>query len=195
LGTLRFDPDYVPPSATERKSDDVSSDDEMNEDLDSWSGNRSRRLWKATCVQAALSVCITTPAFRSYGHLSRVGFQSNLSDQERLLFASLAPTPQTATILKTACRTWEDHLWAEICIICEEKASRELFYLTSGSFWDGGVDAVEKGMLDIPRAQTQQDEEAWRKDVMSSLDNLKAINVLDGFVPSFRFQKGALTRS
>ncbi len=70
LSTLCFDPDYVPPSASERKLDDVSSDDEMDEDLESWSGNRSRRLWKATCVQAALSVCTTTPASRSFGHSS-----------------------------------------------------------------------------------------------------------------------------
>lgn len=109
-------------------------------------------------------------------------FQHNLSDQERLLFASLAPTPQTATILKTACRTWEDHLWAGICIICEEKTSRELSSLSSASFWEGGFDAVEKGVLDLTEPQTQQDEEAWRKDVMDSLDNLKAVNVLDGFV-------------
>ncbi len=49
---------------------------------------------------------------------------------------------------------------------------------------------MEKGILDHPRPQTQQDEEAWRKDVMSSLDNLKAISVLEGFVSSFQTSEG-----
>ena len=114
--------------------------------------------------------------------------QPSLSDQERLFFASLAPTQETATILKSASRTWEDNLWTEISVTCEDKASRELGRLTSGSFWEGGVDAVEKGVQDVSKIQVQQEEEAWKKEVLASLDNLKSVSVLDGCVLPFRVE-------
>ncbi|KAG9312441.1 hypothetical protein JVU11DRAFT_6825 [Chiua virens] len=62
---------------------------EDEEDAEGWQGNRRRRLWKSTCIKAALN--------------------PNLSDPERVLYAALAPTPQTFNVLKSACRTWEDH--------------------------------------------------------------------------------------
>ncbi|CAA7264467.1 unnamed protein product [Cyclocybe aegerita] len=125
-----------------------------------WSGNRNRKLWKATCVRAASS--------------------TNLSDQERLLYASLAPSPQTASLLKSASRTWEDHLWAEISVICEEKESMELGKLAAGSFWEGGVDAVEKTAQDLPRWIQKEHEEAWEKEVVRTLEGLQGVAVLDG---------------
>jgi hypothetical protein len=105
-------------------------------------------------------------------------FQSSLSDQERLLYAVLAPSHQTASVLKSACRTWEDQLWAEISIICEEKASQELAKL-GGSFWEGGVEAVELGVRD---EQDEVDEGDWETEVSATLDNLKGVAVLEGYV-------------
>lgn len=169
-------------TATERKLDDDGSDDDENPEA--CSGNLSRGLWKATCVRAALSV-------RSVffgASLKLINFQPNLSDHERLFFASLAPTQETATILKSASRTWEDHLWTEISVTCEEKASRELSRLTSGSFWEGGIDAVEKGVQNISKVQIQQEEEAWKKEVLASLDNLKSVSVVDGCVLLFHLE-------
>ncbi|KAF9530797.1 nuclear pore complex protein [Crepidotus variabilis] len=142
--------------STEKKPED----DEDEDDLETWSGNRNRRLWKATCVRAALS--------------------PSLNDQERLLFASLAPTTQTAPLLKASSRTWEDHLWADISVICEDKASRELSRLTPGSFWEGGVEAVDKGFSEAPKAQRIQEEEAWQREVVTSLEKLKSVNVTEG---------------
>ena len=104
--------------------------------------------------------------------------QSSLSDQERLLYAVLAPSPQTASVLKSACRTWEDHLWAEISIMCEEKTSQELAKL-GGSFWEGGVEAVEVGVQDTP---PEQDEQDWETEVSTTLDNLKGVAVPEGYV-------------
>ena len=135
-------------SATERKWDDDGSDDEdeTNENPEVCSG---RSLWKSTCVRAALSV--RSSFF--WHDLQLRNLQPSLSDQERLFFASLAPTQETTTILKSASRTWEDNLWT---VICEDKASRELSRLTSGSFWEGGVDAVEKGVQDVSKIQEEE---------------------------------------
>ena len=94
------------------------------------------------------------------------------------MYAVLAPSPQTASVLKSACRTWGDHLWAEISIICEEKASQELAKL-GGSFWEGGVDAVELGVQD-PSEQDEADEGDWENEVSATLDNLKGVAVLEG---------------
>jgi Nuclear pore protein 84 / 107 len=99
------------------------------------------------------------------------------------LYAALAPSPETASVLKSACRTWEDQLWAEISIICEEKASQELAQL-GGSFWEGGAEAVEKGVQDTP---PKQDEGNWETEVSATLDNLKGVAVLEGYVMGFSF--------
>ncbi|KDR66942.1 hypothetical protein GALMADRAFT_147583 [Galerina marginata CBS 339.88] len=144
--------------STQRKDEEES--DEDDEELESFSGNSKRTLWKSTCIRAALS--------------------PTLSDQERLLYASIAPSSQTASILKTASRTWEDHLWAEISVMCEEKASRELSRLASGSFWEGGLDALEKGVPQTPNSQLEDEEEEWAKEVTKSLDSLKSVAVVDG---------------
>ncbi|KAF8962886.1 nuclear pore protein 84/107 [Flammula alnicola] len=143
--------------STERRDEDS---DEEDSEPEAWSGNRNRKLWKSMCIRAALS-----PA---------------LSDQERLLYASMVPSPQTTSILKSACRTWEDHLWADISVMCEEKASRELARLATGSFWEGGVDALEKGVDELRNLQVQQDDDEWDKEVVRTLESLKSIAVLEG---------------
>ncbi|KAF5320046.1 hypothetical protein D9611_010388 [Ephemerocybe angulata] len=131
-----------PAISTESKDDDAMAED----DAEFWHGNRRRKLWKKTCVHAALN--------------------NTLSDQERLLYAALAPSPLTATILKSACRTWEDHLWVQISIICEEKESLELSRL-SGSFWEGGE-------------PEEVDQEEWEEEVIETLDTLQDVAVLEG---------------
>ncbi|PPQ84939.1 hypothetical protein CVT25_004452 [Psilocybe cyanescens] len=134
--------------------------DEDDEDPAAFSGNRNRSLWKSTCIRAALS-----PA---------------LSEHERLFFASLAPSLQTSTILKSACRTWEDHLWTEISVICEERASRELARVAPGSFWEGGVDSLDRGFTVLSQAQIDQQEEEWGNEVTKTLVNLDSTAVVDG---------------
>lgn len=131
-----------PAISAEPMDDDAMAEDEV----ESWFGNQNRKLWKKTCVHAALN--------------------NSLSDQERLLYASLTPSPLTATILKSACRTWEDHLWVQISIICEEKESLEMGRL-SGSFWEGGV-------------PDEQDEEEWKAEVESTLKTLEDVAVTEG---------------
>ncbi|KAF9475041.1 hypothetical protein BDN70DRAFT_884207 [Pholiota conissans] len=137
------------------------AEEEETENSPVWSGNRHRVLWKSTCVRAALS--------------------SSLSDPERLLYAAIIPVPETANILKTACRTWEDHLWAEISVMCEDKASRELARHAQGSFWEGGVEAADKGAEALSNLPTDDEEdEEWEREVVRTLDNLQGVAVLDG---------------
>ncbi|KAJ4468243.1 nuclear pore protein 84/107 [Lentinula aciculospora] len=140
--------------ANERPQDEVDSDD-----VDAWTGNPNRRLWKAVCTRAALNTA--------------------LADYERVLYAALAPSPQTSLILKSACRTWEDHLWAQISIMCEEKQTMEMSRL-GGSFWEGGMSAVEKGARSVSRETMEEEEEEWEEEVRGTLDGLKSVHVEEG---------------
>ncbi|KAH9475030.1 Nucleoporin nup107 [Psilocybe cubensis] len=138
----------------------IDREDEDEEDEESISGNLSRNLWKSTCIRAALN-----PA---------------LSDHERVLFAAIAPSSQTSSILKSACRTWEDHLWAEINILWEEKINQELARLEKGSFWASGADSLDKGFIVLTEAEMVQREEEWEKEVTKTLVNLDSTAVVDG---------------
>ncbi|KAG5649870.1 hypothetical protein H0H81_001707 [Sphagnurus paluster] len=141
--------------SAEIPDDDVRDGD----DSDVWSGNKQRKLWKTSCIRAALT--------------------ANLPDHERILYAALAPSPQTSAVLKMACRTWEDHLWAQISIMCEEKESMEMAKL-GGGFWEGGLAAVEEGVREITQEEEDEEEEAWEREVVETLDSLKAIPITEG---------------
>ncbi|KAG2120266.1 hypothetical protein DEU56DRAFT_835564, partial [Suillus clintonianus] len=43
-----------------------------------------------------------------------------------ILYAALAPCPQTFSILKSAYRIWQDHLRAQISILCEEEHTADM---------------------------------------------------------------------
>ncbi|KAG8215686.1 nuclear pore complex protein [Butyriboletus roseoflavus] len=131
---------------------------EDEEDTEGWEGNRRRRLWKSTCVKAALN--------------------PNLSDPERVLYAALAPTPQTFNVLKSACRTWEDHLWAQISILCEEKQTAEMIKL-GGGYWEGGLETLEDLPISMEDADEKEEEE-WEKEASAALETLGGVNVDDG---------------
>ncbi|PPQ72703.1 hypothetical protein CVT24_012914 [Panaeolus cyanescens] len=153
-------------------STDISMDDDGEDDADSgsWSGNLDRKLWKTTCT--------------------RIASNPSLPDNERLLYAAIAPSPQTSSVLKSACRTWEDHLWADISVICEERASKELAKLSKLSYWENGgssLDAAGRAVTE-QTAQDQQkesddneiEEEEWESEVVHSLESLKDVAVIDG---------------
>ena len=87
--------------------------------------------------------------------------QTRIADYDRIVFAALAPSPQTSGVLKMACRTWEDHLWTQVAIVFEEKISTELNRL-GGGFWEGGLLAAEEG-VHIPTPEEEDQEERPRK--------------------------------
>ncbi|KAJ7273472.1 nuclear pore protein 84/107 [Mycena haematopus] len=126
---------------------------------DAWEGNRRRQLWKSACTRSAIN--------------------PNISNHDRILYAALVPTPQTSSVLKTACRTWEDHLWAQISVVCEEKQSTEMLRV-GGSFWEGGLSAVKSGVRVLSPEAEETESDEWEKEVMGSLEILKTVAVQEG---------------
>ncbi|KAF7323271.1 Nuclear pore complex protein [Mycena chlorophos] len=141
-------------------SNEQYEDEAMEEDLaDAWEGNRRRQLWKMACTRTA-----TNP---------------NVPEHDRILYAALAPTPQTSSVLKAACRTWEDHLWAQVSVVCEEKQSMEMSRV-GGSFWEGGLPAVENGVRIISAETEEAEIDEWEREVRGSLEVLKTVGVVEG---------------
>ena len=118
--------------------------------------------------------------------------QPSLSQPERTLFAALAPSPQTSGVLKAACRTWADHLWAQIGIVCEEKESMELARLGvfweengGGEFWGGKGGAIVEGREmdeEVEQREAEKEENEWEKEVVGTLESLKTVQVAEGWV-------------
>ncbi|EEB92815.1 hypothetical protein MPER_08621 [Moniliophthora perniciosa FA553] len=106
----------------------------------------------------------------------------SLPDHERVLYAALAPSPQTSLVLKSACRTWEDHLWATISVLCDEKETMELTRLAFGKVAGGaeGLKNVDKGVRTASRDLIEAEEEEWEKEVVNTLEGLKSAHVEDG---------------
>ncbi|KAK7682153.1 hypothetical protein QCA50_014740 [Cerrena zonata] len=135
-------------------------EDAMEEDdFDGWRGNQRLKLWKYSCEKAALN--------------------PNLSDIERALYAALAPCAQTYTFLKAACRTWEDHLWAQLSILCEEKVSAELEKLKN-MFWEDSLTLKETDGVDVSMNVEEDEEEDWATETMAALESLSEVPVEEG---------------
>ncbi|VDB98104.1 unnamed protein product [Peniophora sp. CBMAI 1063] len=122
-------------------------------------GNRRRALWKAACTRAALDI--------------------RLPDSERALYAALAPSSQTSTTLESACRTWEDILWARISVLLEEKGSAEL-EAVGGSVWER-----ERGIPPVDVEEEDGEDEEMREarlrdEVYEELASLNSVAVDDG---------------
>ncbi|KAN0138564.1 Nuclear pore protein 84/107 [Lactarius tabidus] len=139
-----------PAISAARQEDETEEDREDDPEL--WHGNKRRTLWKATCTRAALD--------------------ARLSSAERALYAALAPSVQTSGVLKSACRTWEDALWATMSVLCEERLSEALARL-GGGFWEpsGRGEEGEAG---------EEEEDTWRADVEQELQSLSAVQAQEG---------------
>jgi nuclear pore complex protein Nup107 len=109
-----------------------------------------------------------------------MSFKPNLSDPERILYAALAPCPQTFSVLKSACRTWEDHLWAQISILCEEKQTADMIKL-GGGFWDGGLAVLENMPSPPSQEEDAAEEEEWEREATSTLETLGSVHVEEGY--------------
>ena len=71
--------------------------------------------------------------------------------------------------------------------MCEERASRELERLKKWSFWEGGLEAVERGLPDTESAevgeeQKEREEKEWEGEVRGVLEALKGVSVVEGYV-------------
>jgi nuclear pore complex protein Nup107 len=82
-------------------------------------------------------------------------------------------------VLKSACRSWEDHAWAQISVICEEKQSSEIDSL-GGSYWEGGLAALEQGVRDLEPQEEEEEAIEWEREVLLGLESLASVRVEDG---------------
>ena len=97
-----------------------------------------------------------------------------------MLHAALAPSPQTLGVLtQEACKTWEDHLWARVSALCEEKLS-EGMRLLGPNFWEYGIKA-----FDTPPVNEEDiisSEEMALSEVRRVLGKMSELSVEEGFV-------------
>lgn len=63
--------------------------------------------------------------------------------------------------------------------MCEEKQRMELAKI-GGSFWDGSVEAVEKGVKDMSPDDEEREEQEWVEEVTETLESLKGVVVSEG---------------
>ncbi|KAF8631636.1 hypothetical protein AX15_002275 [Amanita polypyramis BW_CC] len=180
-GTLLFRWNAIstdPTDAIQPDEEDFAMDQDSSA-LDIWSGNRHRKLWKETCTRAALN--------------------PDLPSSERALYSALCPSPQTFPILRSVCKTWEDHLWATLSVVCEQRESSELDRLSVyfSSFWED-QNQDQDSDSDLPAAPPPPpppamsnsayssnalapiDEEDWEKEVTTTLESLRTIAVAEG---------------
>ncbi|KAG6856667.1 hypothetical protein H0H87_002044 [Tephrocybe sp. NHM501043] len=144
-----------------------------------------------SCSQRELKTTYDDELMSSDGYV-----QTNLPDYERVLYAALAPSEQTASVLRGACRTWEDHLWAQISIMCEERESTEMEKL-GGGFWEGGLRALEAGeQEEVPELEygqeRREEERRWVERVGETLEALKDIAVAEGLGSEHAFHYSQL---
>ncbi|KAF8343282.1 107-domain-containing protein [Amanita rubescens] len=142
-------------------TDPTDTVDDEDEAMDNyvWSGNRHRKLWKSTCTRAALN--------------------PNLPKLERTLYAALCPSPQTFPILRSACKIWEDHIWATLSLVLGRTEQ----------------DRDDSGELNSPlrpnhylNSHTNNDESDWENEVFSTHSSLQTTSVLSG-PPAFHFSQ------
>ncbi|KAF8905638.1 nuclear pore protein 84/107 [Mucidula mucida] len=131
------------------------ADADGEDDMLPWRGTRKRNLWKSSCIRAALN--------------------QSLPNHDRILFAALAPSNQTSNILRSACRTFHDHLWAALSVTCEEKISMELAKIPS--FWEGTIDRPVPWLTE--EEQDAEDDE-WTAEQQTALQGLENIRVEEG---------------
>ncbi|KIJ51179.1 hypothetical protein M422DRAFT_223628 [Sphaerobolus stellatus SS14] len=131
----------------------AEEDDAMEQDSAvEVTGNKRRRLWKKTCIAAALD--------------------TDMPISGRVLNAALAPSRKTLGILvKEACKTWEDHLWARVATLFEEKMS-EATTMLGPNFWERDSLDVEppKSTMDIAEFERAALEEA--REVLGKMVDL-----------------------
>lgn len=84
------------------------------------------------------------------------------------------------------CHSWTDHLWALVCVHCEDRLSSGLASLTGQSFWEGGVAAIDgkegagRGGPAEGSDDMDMDDDEWEGEVVDALESLASIEVEEG---------------
>jgi nuclear pore complex protein Nup107 len=104
--------------------------------------------------------------------------QTALASSARLLFASLAPSSTTLPTLALALRTWEDHLWARVCALFEDRI--DVLLDRFGGFWNStGIRSVGLGEskdVDI-ETNEEDDEDAFEEQIESVLKEVETVKL------------------
>lgn len=61
-----------------------------------------------------------------------------------------------------------------------------------GSFWEGGLAAVEKGVRVADEETLEAEEEEWEREVVGTLEGLRSVGVEDGYVIFAKLNRGGL---
>jgi nuclear pore complex protein Nup107 len=100
-----------------------------------------------------------------------------------LLFASLAPSSATLPTLALGLRTWEDHLWARVCALFEDRIDLLLDRL--GGFWNAtGARSVVLGDSVDADVETNEehDEDVFEEQIENVLKEMETVKVNSRFV-------------
>ncbi|KAF9506540.1 hypothetical protein BS47DRAFT_1321765 [Hydnum rufescens UP504] len=129
-----------------------------------WNGNLRRKLWRKACQNGAMNSALPTSVC--------------------VLLASLAPSLTTLPTLAHGLTTWEDHMWARVSALFEERVDQLLeryggFWSTQGISLDDQVS--ESNVLE------ESDEAVFEDEVRKVLDELKELKLFDRFDYSNRF--------
>lgn len=109
--------------------------------------------------------------------------QKQLTVADRVLHAAMAPSPQTLGVLtKEACKTWEDHLWARVSVLCDEKLSEDM-RLLGDNFWERGTKAFDASSF----PEDSDSESAALDEMRRVLGKMSELNVEEGSIFFFFF--------
>jgi nuclear pore complex protein Nup107 len=118
-----------------------------------------------------------------------------MSPLERAIYAAIAPTAATLPALLPYCKTFEDHLWARIIGLVEDKFETELSKVANNSYWGSegcGLGAFEPISVseeddttsELARNSAFEDTE-WGRIAKEQLTEIAQITVAEGYVAAY----------
>ncbi|KAG8935349.1 Nucleoporin nup84 [Tulasnella sp. 418] len=147
---------WAPITSREQDEEGSSMQEEISEAIQ---GNKRQKLWRETC-QRSSSNPLFSPAMRA-------------------LLASLCPTPRTFPALLPLMRTWEDHLWARVNMLQQERIWACLESL--GGFWMNGMSLKQRVTAgDEAESPAVSGEAEWSHEVRKTLAELEQVKVDQG---------------
>lgn len=116
-----------------------------------------------------------------------------MSPLERAIYAAIAPTATTLPALLPFCKTFEDHLWARIIGLVQDKLETELSKVANQSYWESescGLGTFEpRKVPDEDMDATSElayngasDDAEWGRIAKEQLIEIGRIAVSEGYV-------------
>jgi nuclear pore complex protein Nup107 len=174
--------------------DDTADEDDL--ELEAWSGNRNRKLWKQTCIRAALSE-VSPSSHLPPSKIKPNPPPSSHPSPTKNVSSTLPSYPhhKPPTSSNPPVGRGKTTYGPTPSVICKEKVSSELGSLTRADFWEGGQEAVENdNVVAMDNAEhfycrPRIGEGLGNGGVYRSLESLKAVAIVDGCVASCFFPR------